>query len=667
MKSKIFQIIVIVLLTAVIGVSAQAEQGVTVGRISHIEGELLRYVPENKDWVTTVKDAPFGFNDALYSGRYSKAEIIMPNNTWIRIGNDTQLQLISASDNLTEADVGIGMARFYNRSSFATVRVSTPFGYITAPPSACFDVYVSDNSAEVIALNSTVDFVHINGGNKYEVKTGLSSVIADKFQIRPGSGRADSDWNSWNVSRNHIWEGRTGVRGESVRYLPEPLHTESYVFEENGRWERVYYENEYRYFWRPIHVTPAWAPFTVGRWTTWYGDNCWIPAEPFGYVTHHYGNWLYVNNFWYWAPPVVSIGIGPAFSISFGWYPGRVSWIYSGVNIGWVILAPHEKYHCHRYWGPHSVVVSDSRNHHIRIGGYRYVDRAVVIHRDNFYHVSDYSRVKIAHLDHATIVSHYKAAPVINHTVIHNYDNDRQRHYFSNTPVTQKPHHNAVNRIYQNEQFVKGESRTRGNLVPDSNLQRNRHSDMGRPYSDRVQPSLPNTGTHRQSDQERRTMQPIQPSESGTHIQRPPSPSSSGSSGSGTMRHSQQPIQERRTMQPSPMTPTQPSQIQTTPTQPSEPRYRHNPSIPSDSGATQQFRQPIQERRTMQPSPMTPTQPSQIQTTPTQPSQSIQPRHNVRPQQTETPQPSVQPRTLQRSQGQKPIDEEQPSRSRHSR
>jgi hypothetical protein len=38
----------------------QEEETVPVGRISHVEGQLWRYVPEEDDWVATVQDAPFG-------------------------------------------------------------------------------------------------------------------------------------------------------------------------------------------------------------------------------------------------------------------------------------------------------------------------------------------------------------------------------------------------------------------------------------------------------------------------------------------------------------------------------------------------------------------------------------------------------------------------------
>ncbi|MBW2174772.1 MAG: hypothetical protein JRF64_09085, partial [Deltaproteobacteria bacterium] len=85
------------------------EEGtVLVGRISHVEGQLLRYVPDEKEWVDTVKDAPFYTDDLLHSDENGRAEFIMPNNTWVRIDGDTQIQLNVLKDDVTEIDVASG-------------------------------------------------------------------------------------------------------------------------------------------------------------------------------------------------------------------------------------------------------------------------------------------------------------------------------------------------------------------------------------------------------------------------------------------------------------------------------------------------------------------------------------------------------------------------------
>ncbi len=120
-------------ITAVVMVplsSAADAPAMVVGRIYHIEGDLLRYVPEEKDWVAVVRDAPFGTEDTLFSGSRGMAELIAPNGTWIRIGNSTQIQVIALDTDLAEMDVDSGVARFYNKSSDTLIKVTSPFGYV---------------------------------------------------------------------------------------------------------------------------------------------------------------------------------------------------------------------------------------------------------------------------------------------------------------------------------------------------------------------------------------------------------------------------------------------------------------------------------------------------------------------------------------------------------
>ena len=303
--------------------SAEDEPAMVVGRIYDIEGDLLRYVPSEKDWVAVVKDAPFGTEDTLFSGNQGMAELIVPNGTWIRIGNSTQIQFITLDTDMSEIDVASGVARFYNKSSDTVIKTTSPFGYVLAYPGTVFDFYVGDDSVEVVAVRGKVSFVHSATEAKYDVAAGSPSILADQQQVSSGEGTVDPDWDRWNTDREDFWAAKARVRGRSVEYLPPSLQDESYSLEENGRWERVPYEGTERWFWRP-RVAVGWSPFTVGRWTDWYGDQTWIPAEPFGYVTHHYGNWVYVRNYWYWAPPVVSVRVGvPLLDVGFYWYPGK--------------------------------------------------------------------------------------------------------------------------------------------------------------------------------------------------------------------------------------------------------------------------------------------------------------------------------------------------------
>lgn len=200
-------------------VDASTEEPALVGHIVLVDGALLRYVPDAKDWVATVKDAPFGLNDALYSDENAKAEIVMPNRTWLRIGASTQVQLLTLTPDVTEIDVASGVARFYNNSSDALVKATTPFGYAVAKAGSSFDLYVGDQAAEVIALEGSVEFVHADS-TKYEVIPGASSVIADESQVEAGDANVDADWDDWNGERDSVWASRSGTRRSSGQYLP---------------------------------------------------------------------------------------------------------------------------------------------------------------------------------------------------------------------------------------------------------------------------------------------------------------------------------------------------------------------------------------------------------------------------------------------------------------
>ncbi|MBI3597258.1 MAG: hypothetical protein HY203_08920, partial [Nitrospirae bacterium] len=77
-----------------------------------------------------------------------------------------------------------------------------------------------------------------------------------------------------------------------------------------------------------------WTPATVnlyfnGYWA-WY-KRCgwtWVSSDPFGYVTFHYGAWIYDPVFgWCWVP-------------GYTWRPAYVSWVAVGPYYAWAPLDP---------------------------------------------------------------------------------------------------------------------------------------------------------------------------------------------------------------------------------------------------------------------------------------------------------------------------------------
>jgi hypothetical protein len=626
-----------------------------VGRVYQIEGELLRYVPQEKDWVAMVKDAPFGTEDTLFSGNRGMAELIVPNGTWIRIGNSTQIQFIALETDLAEIDVASGEARFYNKGSRTVIKVTSPFGYVLADPGTVFDFYVGDDSAEVVAVKGRVSFVHSATEAKYDVAAGSPSILTDRQHVSSDEGTVDPDWNLWNTAREDFWAANARVAGQSVEYLPPSLYDEAYALEENGRWERVPYEGTECWFWRPTTVVAGWSPFTVGRWTDRYGDQTWIPAEPFGYVTHHYGNWLYARNYWYWAPPVVSVRVGlPLLNVGFHWSPGRVSWIHTRIYVGWVPLAPRETYYSHRHWGgAHTVVVSDVNINHISIDvrNYAYINRAIVVNRDNFYKVNNYRNVRVANISGTTIINNYRAAPVVNNTVINNYTTNKQRYNYTNVKVNEKPHNTVINRIQQNQTLIREgrkenasavQERVKG--IPEGRINREARIDQPRVTN----PIVPAREVNRPKAEIKIQEKEIKKRGEGgaeispTGIGKPGPPSErSGQPGPPAQKpervvperpaQQQKPVQpERPAQRPERVTPAKPAQVDR-PAPPERPAQRPERVVPERPAQQQQ---PVQlERPAQRPERVAPEKPEQQEKSvePAQPAERPDHRMPMRP------------------------------------
>jgi len=193
-----------------------------------------------------------------------------------------------------------------------------------------------------------------------------------------------------------------------------------------------------------------WTPFSSGRWTVWHGEQTWVPYEPFGYVTHHYGNWVRVRNRWYWGPPVsrVMVRAGlPLFNIGFSWYPGRVGWINSSINIGWFPLAPYETYYSRRYWGPRSRVRHGRHNYYYNKHKYRHYRHARVLKHGDLYRHNNYRR---AGLHKVKNHNHYRGAAFAPDRKYH-HRKRINKYKSSNDRLRYKPHRSKIARIRKHD------------------------------------------------------------------------------------------------------------------------------------------------------------------------------------------------------------------------
>lgn len=447
-KLSIVAMVVVSILWATVIHAATSRPPTLVARVAYLEGDLLRYVSAEEDWVATAVDSPVGPKDVFYSDKDARAEITFPNRTIARLGSATQVEIVAIEPDLTDLYVASGQFRAYNRSSEVFFRISTAFGYVVSPAGSVVELYVGDESVEVASLQGAVQFIHTKDGyeTKYDLRAGSGSIIADKEAVARGEGTVDADWDRWNVERDRLWTQRQRVRSE---YVPEPLQEDSWVLEENGRWERVYYDGEYRMLWRPTAVAVGWAPFTVGRWTTWYDEQVWIPYEPFGYVTHHYGHWVIVGGVWYWMPPAITVIAGFPRPWVY-WYPGRVAWIYTDVYVGWVPLAPWEPYYAVHFWGPGVTVWAGPVMPAISVGALAFVDYAICVHHHHFWAPHPhhgYYNVRVTNINKTVIINNFRVAPVVHKTVFKDVAFAKSQYRFVDRDIKVKPHREVLAQI----------------------------------------------------------------------------------------------------------------------------------------------------------------------------------------------------------------------------
>lgn len=455
-KNKIgLMLAVCLLLMALMPLPVRSEQipaaPVVVGRVYEMEGNVLRYVPETKDWTRLVKDAPVGLKDTIFAGGDGRAEIILPNGTWLRMGTNTQVQFTALDSSYTQIDLGSGVVRVYDKGEHTAIKVTSDYGYVLAGFGGVFDFYAGSKSIEVIPIQGKVTYVQGSNDTKYDLSVASPSLLADKQHVAAGDGKPDVDWDRWNATRDTFWAERNDARSPSRAYLPQSLQYDASTLDNYGSWRNVNYGGQDVVAWTPTVVSSGWTPYSVGSWTYWNGDQTWIPCEPFGYLTHHYGIWIFVDGGWCWAPPCFGAGF-PFFNVGWYWNPGRVGWCYSDYDgcIGWCPLAPWETYYCgHRWGGPFESFVGErgQRWRHHDFNRLANAGHAVVVHQSDFLGTRNLASVVDSRISPATLTANFRSLTTLDTAAINGVSTGNRRFAFTNAPVTARPPSAALERI----------------------------------------------------------------------------------------------------------------------------------------------------------------------------------------------------------------------------
>ena len=338
------------------------EPGRGVARISLIDGDVSVRRGDSGEWVAAAVNAPLVVEDRISTGSNSRAEVQFDYANMIRLGSGAEVRITQLENRRYLMQVAQGTVIFrVLRNSEADVEVSTPSVSVRPRERGSYRITVNPESTEITVRSGEVEIFtprgveRLNSGGTMLVR---GSASQPEFQTVRAIERDDFD--RWNEDRDRYLE-----RSRSYQYVHRDIYGADDL-DDHGSWVWV---APYGHVWRP-RVAVGWAPYRYGRWTwaDWYGWT-WHSYDPWGWAPFHYGRWFWAaSRGWcwypgglysrhYWRPALVGFfGVG-GFGVGVGF--GRV---------GWVPLAPYERYHPwygHRYYG-----------------GYRspgYIDRSVNI------------------------------------------------------------------------------------------------------------------------------------------------------------------------------------------------------------------------------------------------------------------------------------------------
>jgi len=360
------------------------------GRISLLQGQVLLQTKEEKDWTEASVNFPVVGGDRILTERDGRAEIQFKNETYVRIGEESQMEILDLYFDggkellrlfLQEGKIYV-RSRHGSRGGESSFMIDLPYGTLSVYSPSKLRIDLTSSEARISVLEGSVEFRR--DARPISVVQGKMLILGEDRYTEVGQLHGRDDWDRWNQARDVELDQRRYAQS----YLPPELEPYGYEMEGNGRWVST---PEYRYVWVPT-VAVGWVPFRQGYWTWRRGIYCWVPFERWGWTPFHYGRWVHIHlHGWVWVPPAPRVIF---------WHPGAVGWYIGPRYVSWVPLAPGEIYYGYRSYGPHSAVIK--RNVHRERNVYinaKVKNAVVAIDKDHFFKPGKREPIRVIHTE----------------------------------------------------------------------------------------------------------------------------------------------------------------------------------------------------------------------------------------------------------------------------
>jgi hypothetical protein len=311
-----------------------------VARLSFMSGNVSVFHGDQGEPVAAVLNAPLTASDRVATSDGARAEIQFDSANVIRLGPASEIRLSDLEYGRAQVQIATGLTIFrVLRDGAGQVEISTPSVAVHPVRQGIYRVIVQpDGQTEITVRTGEAEVSSPRGSER--VRAGQTMLVRGSPsdpEFQRLNAYPPDEFERWSDSRDVPYQSSI-----SSQYVSPDVYG-AQDLDQYGRWN---YDPEYGNVWVP-QVAADWAPYRCGRWSwiEFYGWS-WVGCEPWGWAPYHYGNWYHGSFGWSWYPGSIRSHYywRPALVGFFGW-GGRGYGGFGYEHVGWVPLAPRERFH----------------------------------------------------------------------------------------------------------------------------------------------------------------------------------------------------------------------------------------------------------------------------------------------------------------------------------
>ena len=210
--------------------SAEPELG--GGRISFIQGKVLIQTKDDENWTEATGNFPIMDGDRIMTEWDGRVELNLNNGTYVRIGEESQLDIIALSFdrgkafihlNQLEGKIYVNHRQITEESS--SIYIDLPYGVLSAYIPTRFRVDLNPSEAKISVLEGSVEFKR--DGRPIQLAQGKTLIVREAGYAEVAQLYGRDEWDRWNESRdNELFQRRY-----AQKYLPPELEPYAHLLQ----------------------------------------------------------------------------------------------------------------------------------------------------------------------------------------------------------------------------------------------------------------------------------------------------------------------------------------------------------------------------------------------------------------------------------------------------